>query len=293
MATEDRDDRDYTYTGSFDRSAFQKAYVGEFKDVPKFNLASVPDLVFVLGKIGTDPRISDIRWAAYMLATTFVESSHTVKVKTQSMDKKGKIKSHQVKVWRNFTPIDEVGHGSGKAYYLPVKVKRLSNGDSRLTEYDGDQWVISATSGVPRPLHRDQERGVESSVRASPIYDGDDGDEQYYYGRGYVQLTWWSGYVNAGISLGQGLALLLEPNLVNDPNTAYLIMSTGMYTGGIFANKRRFSQFFHGGHTDYVGARMMVNPRAKQINKVEVAKIAERFEKVIFASRMSPGGARR
>jgi hypothetical protein len=287
MATGQRDAKDYLYGGAYDQSAFQKAYAEQFKGVPKFNLASMSDLLFVLGKIGGDPRITDVRWAAYMLATAFIESSHTVKVKKESIDKNGRHKSHGVKVWRNFAPIEEAGHGGGKRYYLPVKVTRLAGGDAQVTEHDGDQWKVSVATGRGQDLHRHQRQGAEASAKASPIYDKDDGDEQYYYGRGYVQLTWWSNYAAAGVALGRGLALLFKPELVNDPDTAYQILATGMYTGGIFANRHQFSQFFQGAHTDYVGARNMVNPGAKHGNKVEVAQIAQRFEAVLLASKNS------
>jgi hypothetical protein len=286
MEAERRDEKDYVYTGSYNPNTFQQAYATEFQRVPKFNLASMADLLFVLGKIGKDSRITDVRWAAYMLATTFVESSHTVKIQKETVDKKGRRKTHRVKVWRNFAPIEEAGHGRGLKYYLPVKVARLPTGDAQVTEYDGEQWTVSAATGLIRPLHRHQKRGVRADKEASPIYKDDDGDEQHYFGRGYVQLTWFNSYAAAGVALGQGLDLLFEPDLVNDPNTAYDILSTGMYTGGIYANKRKFSQFFQGGHTDYVGARDMVNAGAKHANKVELAEIAKRFETLLMASKM-------
>lgn len=285
MAKEERDVKNYVYTGSFNTNTFQKAYATHFQSVPKFNLASMTDLLFVLDKIGKDSRITDIRWAAYMLATTFVESSHTVKINKETVDKKGRRKIHRIKVWRNFAPIEEAGHGRGLKYYLPVKVARLPDGDAQVTEYDGEQWKVSAGTGRIRPGHRHQKRGVRADKEASPIYDNDDGEEQHYFGRGYVQLTWFNSYAAAGVALGKGLELLFDPDLVNDPDMAYDILATGMYTGGIFANKRQLSEFFHGGHTDYVGARNMVNPGAKHANKVEVAEIAKRFETVLMESK--------
>jgi hypothetical protein len=283
MAGTRREAKDYLHVGPFEEAAFQREYTSEFKAVPKFNLASMPDLIFVLHKIGADPRVTDVRWAAYMLATVFIESSHTVKLKKVSVGKGGR-RSHSVKVWRNFVPIEEAGHGKGRRYYLPVKVKRLPTGEAEVTEYDGDQWRVSAHSGEAHDLHRHQKRGVEASASTSPIYDGSDGDEQYYFGRGYVQLTWWTNYANAGVVLGRGLEFLYDPDLVNDPNVAYAVLATGLCTGKIFANGRRLSQYLHGSHTDYVNARMMVNPGAAHTNKQEVAHIAERFEKVLFAS---------
>ena len=108
-----------------------------------------------------------------------------------------------------------------------------------------------------------------------------------------LQLTWWSNYAAAGVALGRGLDLLFEPDLVNDPDTAYQILATGMCTGDLYANRRQFSQFFHGAHTDYVNARNMVNPGTEYAHKVEVGKIAERFEKVLFAARITPEVAQR
>jgi hypothetical protein len=216
----------------------------------------------------------------------FVESSHTSRIQKVTVDKKGRSKAHSVKVWRNFVPIAEAGHGKGRKYYLPVKVTRLPSGDAQVCEYDGECWTVSATSGHARALHRNQHRGVSATTKASKVYNDDEGNEQLYYGRGYVQLTWWNGYVAAGIALKRGLNLLFEPELVNAPDTAYDILATGMCTGSIYANGRTFPRYFQGTHTDYVAARDMVNPGAKHANKVEVANIAERFEDVLFAAKM-------
>jgi hypothetical protein len=121
-----------------------------------------------------------------------------------------------------------------------------------------------------------------------PARSTNDGEEEYFFGRGYVQLTWWNSYASAGVVLGQGLAFLFEPDLVNDRDVAYSIMATGLFTGKIFANGRRLSHYFHGAHTDYVGARNMVNGGANHANKVEVGNIAKRFERVLLGSRVAP-----
>jgi hypothetical protein len=278
---------EYTYSGKYDQKAFTTAYTSKFAKVPKFNQASMPDLLYLLNKIGSDARISDVRWAAYMLATVFVESSETVKIQKVTVDKKGRKKTHTMKVWRNFAPIDEKGHGKGRDYYLPVKVTKLPTGDAQVCEYDGESWTVSAQTGKERAAHRSQQRGVAPSTKATDAYNDDDGDEQYYYGRGFVQLTWWDGYARAGVVLEKGLDLLFDPELVNEPDTAYDILATGMCTGTIYANGRTFSKYFHGTTTDYVNARNMVNGGAKHANKVEVAQIAEHFEDVLFASKVA------
>jgi hypothetical protein len=153
-----------------------------------------------------------------------------------------------------------------------------------VAEYDGDQWVVSQ-NGHPHALHAHQKRGVTPGSDADAAYVSDDGDEKYYYGRGFVQLTWWTNYAKTGVMLGRGLDLLLDPDLVYEPRLAYQIISTGMRTGRGFANGHTFSQYFHGSHTDYVHARAMVNGTS---HEREVGAIAERFEGVLFAARPAP-----
>ena len=281
-------EKDYSYAGEFDATKFQTGYSSEFSKVPKFNLASIPDVLWLVGKIGADKRVTDIRWSAYMLATAYVESSHTVRIVKQTKDKKGRVKSHRLKVWRNFAPVQEAGHGKGRKYESPVKVLRLPNGDAEITEYDGEQWKISAATGHPAPKGSGQKPGLGPQEEADPAYEASEGDAQYYFGRGLVQLTWWYNYATAGAKLGRGLDFLFDPALVDDKDVAYDILATGLCTGAIFAHGKKLQQYFHGGHTDYVHARDMVNPKVAHANKVEVAHLAERFEKVLFASRKLP-----
>jgi hypothetical protein len=166
-----------------------------------------------------------------MLATTFIESSSTVKVKRKSKNKKGHVVVRTAKVWMNFGPVEEKGHGRGLSYGAPVKIAILPNGSVRVTEYDGDQWLVPASGGKARPLSELPQRGVDPHGKASPTYVRDDGEEKYYYGRGFVQLTWWNNYVDTGLMVGCGLDLLLDPDVVDEPETAYKIISTGMRTG--------------------------------------------------------------
>lgn len=78
--------------------------------------------------------------------------------------------------------------------------------------------------------------------------------------------------------MGRGLDFLYDPDLVMDPRTAYGIMSHCMRTGQGFANGACFSKYFIGGHTDYLGARDMVNAKS---DHNEVANVAIRFEAVL------------
>jgi hypothetical protein len=271
--------KDYTRYRPFDRGAFTNAYLTEFRSVPKFNVASVHELVELLGMMEADPAITDIRWMAYMLATAFIETSNTVKITRAGKDKHGRSVTRIVKVWRNFAPVEEIGHGRKTRYGKPVKVKSLPDGSARVTEYDGEQWTVSQ-DGHTRAQGRGQGLGTDVDSGAADAYTEDDGAEEYYYGRAFVQLSW-SNYATTGVFVGRGLDLLFEPDLVCQPNLAYQIMSTGMRTGAGFANRRTFSRYFNDNLTDYANARAMVNGNS---HEHEIAKIAERFEKVLFAA---------
>jgi len=227
-----------------------------------------------------DPTITDIRWMAYMLATTFIESAETVKVKRQSKNKKGHVVVRTAKVWRNFSPIEEKGHGRTKRYFRPAKVKELPTGSVRVTEWDGDQWNVTP-NGHQHRIGKNHGLGAKPNSDASPTYESDDGDEKYYFGRGFVQLTWWSNYAETGVLIGRGLDLLLDPDSIDEPELAYKIISTGMRTGKGFAHGHTFLEFFHGQHTDYVHARRMVN---KMHHAAEIGHLAELFEQVLRAS---------
>jgi len=276
--------KDYGYKGPFDPDRFGIEYANEFKNVPKYSGPSLPDLLSVLGKIGSDTRVSDIRWAAYILATVFVESSHTVRIRKQTKSPKGKVTTQALKVWRNYVPVEESGRGRGRDYGDSVKVVRLPTGNARVTERDGDQWEVRQT-GVAIAAKGTRRMGFTPGSAVHATFRADPGDEHFYFGRGYVQLTWWHNYARAGVILGRGLDLLFHPERVNEPDMAYSILATGMCTGTIFANRRRLSQYFNDTLTDYVNARNMVNPGSTRAHKEDVAKIAERFEKILFSSK--------
>lgn len=54
-------------------------------------------------------------------------------------------------------------------------------------------------------------------------------------------------------------------------------MTYGMITGQGLANNHKLSDYFHGGCTDYVKARRMVNATDKA---AAIAKIADGFEQI-------------
>ena len=178
------------------------------------------------------------------------------------------------------SPVEEVGHGKGRRYHEPVKVKLLDDGSVRITEHDGDQFKVKSDGTIIK-LTLGAKLGAKDGVPASLIYDNDVGLENAYYGRGYVQLTWWSNYAAAGIAIGRGFDLLLNPELVKQPRIAYQLMSYGMKTGEIFANGNSLTDYFDTVSTDYEGARAMVNGRD---HATDIAKIARQFESLLIKS---------
>lgn len=76
-----------------------------------------------------------------------------------------------------------------------------------------------------------------------------------YFGRGYVQLTWYDNYKKMGLRLG--IDLLNEPELALQPSVAVRIMFEGMYQG-MFTGKK-LSTYFNGDKADWINARRIIN----------------------------------
>lgn len=78
---------------------------------------------------------------------------------------------------------------------------------------------------------------------------------QLYYGRGFVQLTWYENYEAMGKRLGldllnnPDLMLTLEPSI----QTMFIGMKMGMFTG------KKLSDYFNHTKTDWVNARRIIN----------------------------------
>lgn len=95
-----------------------------------------------------------------------------------------------------------------------------------------------------------------------------------YYGRGYVQLTWYFNYENASKKIG--VDFLNNPDLVMNKNHAVKIMIQGMKEG--WFTGRKLSDYIYQSKKDYEGARRIINgtDKAKLI-----AGYAETFEKAL------------
>lgn len=272
--------RDYLWNGSFTPELVEAGFAKHLKGDPRYDTRSLPHLKTLLGFIEADPDVSDLRWMAYLLATAYWETSHIEVVATTVKDKKGKEVVKKRKHWVNMGPVEETGHGAGRKYHLPVKVESSGAG-ARVTEQDGDQFDVAA-DGTYKSSKKGMAMGSAADGKASQAYKDAKGAELAYYGRGYVQLTWWANYASAGANLGRGLELLLEPEKVLEPGTAYALMSYGMRTGKGFANGHKLADYFSGTNRDYTGARRMVNGTD---HAADIAAIAEKFEDLLWEAR--------
>ena len=85
---------------------------------------------------------------------------------------------------------------------------------------------------------------------------------QIYYGRGYVQLTWYDNYKKQDDKLGLGGALVQNADLAMDPEFALQIIFGGMYNGdftGVGLPKYITCTDPSSDTTDFYNARKIVN----------------------------------
>lgn len=173
---------------------FEKIKPGLFKTLKQ---AQVDGMNFILNEWEKE-KLTDLRFLAYMLATTYHETGYTMQ------------------------PVEE--KGKGKSYMYGKKVKRS---------------------------------GVAYSI-----------PNKVYYGRGYVQLTWYENYQLMGRLLKTDL--LSFPELALKPEIAVKIMFEGMLRGsssfGDFTG-RCLEQYFNDKTDDPIGARRIINgtDKAKEI----------------------------
>lgn len=147
----------------------------------------------------------DLRYLAYMLATTWHETATTMQ------------------------PIEEFGRGKTKDYGRKLK---MGGGSGKRIPYD-------------KP-------------------------DKLYYGRGFVQLTWYENYEKAGQKLG--VDFLNYPELVMNLDYATDILKLGMLEGWFTGKK--LSDYF-GIKTDWINARRIINGMDK-------AKLIASYAKIFF-----------
>jgi hypothetical protein len=239
--------------------------------------------------INADPHVTDLRWAAYMLATAMWETTTLIEERRQvigrngkpALDAAGKAVYVASRHWEAaMSAVSEVGRGITMLYGSPVKVHMQVDGSASITEEDGDQFTVLPTGNWLRKSKL-ATAGVQPGTPRSKVYDEADGTALHYYGRGYVQLSWWHLYAKAGVAIGRGLDLLRDPELANDPDIAYEVMSRCMRTGAAFANGLRLGDYLNGSRTDYVNARRTMNG----LDKAQpIAALAQKFQTILIRS---------
>lgn len=271
-----RDPRDYLHTGRFDHVAFLDAATtglqGDALTRPRISSLSRPRFDRMLTFMEADGRLIDVRWMAYMMATAFWEAARVV-VSGRRPD------GRPIRQMETMVPIDEGDRGGTRAYARPVKVEQVTDTHARITEWDGETMEV-VDGRVVMPTGTRQ--GATYGRPAAPGYRSAAGSELSFFGRGHVQLTWWTNYALAGIAIGRGLALLYDPELAKDPDVAYDVMADGMMTGGHFANRRRLPNYIFAGLSEHAGARAIVNAADPQPTIVAAARI---FEAALLSAR--------
>lgn len=79
--------------------------------------------------------------------------------------------------------------------------------------------------------------------------------QNLFYGRGFVQLTWYENYQKAGNKLG--IDLIAHPELALRMDIATRILFAGMFEGWFTGKK--LADYFSGDKADWVNARRIIN----------------------------------
>ena len=293
-------ERKYAYVGGYDAAKMADTLTNHLpaalKADKRWDSRSLGNLQTLMSLIEADTTITDLRWVAYMLATAYWETNHVEKIVVPKSDGKGGVVKDKIgnvvtrKMGINVSlkPTTENQEGKTRNYARPVKVAMLPTGEIQITEYDGDQFIVSADGKSKNKPNLANPR-ITSSMGTAPTlqavrgYKDAAGEEHVYYGRGYVQLTWWANYATAGPLLGLPAAFFLQdPEQALEASYSYKLMSLCMRTGAGFANKHKFADYFSGHDREYQSARAMVNGSD---HAADIAKIARDFEDILWDAR--------
>lgn len=174
-----------------------------------------------------------------------------------------------------------------KAFFDIVRAE-LFSGSLKQEQVDGLNCLLAATENLPknqrayifatayhetaRTMQPIEERGkgkgrdygtwrVNSKnqkycpkMRGGDVYTFDE-CPHLFYGRGFVQLTWYDNYLRAGKELGQDF--INNPDWVMQPDFSAKILVCGMMKG--WFTGKRLSDVVNERMTDFVNARRVVN----------------------------------
>lgn len=99
-----------------------------------------------------------------------------------------------------------------------------------------------------------------------------------WYGRGFVQLTWEENYSRADRELNLGGMLLDDPDTALEPDVAADVIVLGMVEG--WFTGLRLSDFINLEHSDYLGARAIINGSD---HAADIATLAAEYEAALLA----------
>ncbi len=253
--------------------------------------------VALVRQLGADARVTDIRHAAYMLATSTKEARELrefprlVPTASQGTAANAKPLKPQ-KLWVIYDPINENWKGLKLNYLEPVKVTRLPDG-ALITEIDGDQFFVnlngdpSTTKKKPADIKK---YGAIYGNAHNKLFTDALGDVLHYRGRGLVQLTWWYNYAKNSVRLGRGLELLFNPELALQPDIAYELMVQGMLAA--WFTPKKCGDYFSDSKTNYYDARDIINPGDTK-HRQEIADVAAAFEVLLMNARLGVVAAKR
>ena len=117
---------------------------------------------------------------------------------------------------------------------------------------------------------RNRTYGHRVKLSGKPYFD----TANIFYGRGFVQLTWYENYEKAGKKLSQDF--IKNPAGVMELNNAVKIMFLGMQEG--WFTGRKLSQYINDQLTDFVNARRIINSLDRA---ADIAGYAEKFLKAL------------
>lgn len=155
------------------------------------------------------------------------------------------------------------------------------------TDYAGkdDRWLAYALATAHHETDRTMQpieeygkgRGKKYGKRVKFSGKAYTDTTNIFYGRSYVQLTWYENYEKAAVKLGLNKRTFIDnPEKVMEPITAAKIMFKGMEEGWFTGKK--FSNYFAGNKQDWVNARRIINSTDKaQL----IASYAQRYYRCI------------
>ena len=150
-------------------------------------------------------------------------------------------------------------------YYENVGIEGLADYDDRYFAYIlATAWHETAFTVQPIAEYG-KGAGKPYGVPAGPY-------NQVYYGRGFVQLTWYDNYKTQDAKLGLNGNLVQNADLALDPEIAAEILFAGMRDGDFTGKK--LADYFTADTTDWYNARRIVNATDQAST---IAGYAERF----------------